>query len=283
MEMRFPIILLLFIVFSTSLGLSWGSWAHRKINGKAVDNLPNAMKVFYEINREWISEHSSDADEVRGSNSEEEPHHYINIDYYGVYPFEDLPHNYNDAVNKYSSDTLLKMGTIVWHIPVVLESLTVSMREKNKEQILKWSAWLGHYVGDAHQPLHVVLNYNGQLTNQKGIHSRFESIMVERFGSGYLFPTGEAEYVQNPQEESFRIVLESYNLVDSILHSEKIVQQQTVEKEMKPITLFNDAYYSQLNKLIGSVAQSRISQSIQRLSNFWYTAWINAGKPEFPF
>ena len=40
---------------------------------------------------------------------------------------------------------------------------------------------LGHYVGDAHVPLHAVLNYDGQLTGQTGVHARWESDLVDRF------------------------------------------------------------------------------------------------------
>ena len=37
------------------------------------------------------------------------------------------------------------------------------------------SAVLSHYVEDAHVPFHAIGNYDGQLTNQRGIHSRFET------------------------------------------------------------------------------------------------------------
>ncbi len=40
-----------------------------------------------------------------------------------------------------------------------------------------------HYVQDAHQPLHASNNYDGQLTGQRGIHSRFERDLFERFES----------------------------------------------------------------------------------------------------
>ena len=48
-------------------------------------------------------------------------------------------------------------------------------------QTLFFSATLGHYMGDAHVPFHAVLNYDGQLTNQHGIHARFEAMLFERY------------------------------------------------------------------------------------------------------
>jgi hypothetical protein len=39
---------------------------------------------------------------------------------------------------------------------------------------------LGHYIGDAHVPLHTTSNYNGQKTNQHGIHGLWESRIPEQ-------------------------------------------------------------------------------------------------------
>ena len=44
-----------------------------------------------------------------------------------------------------------------------------------------FSAIIGHYVADAHVPLHAVLNYNGQLTGQTGIHNRWEDELFIRY------------------------------------------------------------------------------------------------------
>ena len=44
-----------------------------------------------------------------------------------------------------------------------------------------FSAVIGHYVADAHVPLHAVVNYNGQRTGQTGIHNRWEDELFMRF------------------------------------------------------------------------------------------------------
>src|SRR6202012_401787 len=51
--------------------------------------------------------------------------------------------------------------------------------------ILFYSAWLGHYVGDGSQPLHVTIQYNGWTgpnphgyTTEHRIHAQFESVFV---------------------------------------------------------------------------------------------------------
>jgi hypothetical protein len=61
----------------------------------------------------------------------------------------------------------------------MLQRLTNAFREKDQARILKLSAEIGHYVADAHVPLHASTNHNGQLTGQEGIHAFWESRIPE--------------------------------------------------------------------------------------------------------
>ena len=45
--------------------------------------------------------------------------------------------------------------------------------------VSKAASDLGHYIADAHVPLHTTGNYNGQRTNQKGVHALWETQAVE--------------------------------------------------------------------------------------------------------
>jgi hypothetical protein len=38
-------------------------------------------------------------------------------------------------------------------------------------------------MSDSVQPFHAVVNYDGQLTQQQGIHSRFETALFQRFST----------------------------------------------------------------------------------------------------
>ena len=125
---------------------------------------------------------------------EEAPRHYIDIDHYGQNPFQVMPRKWTDAVEKFSEDTLLTYGIVPWHIQTVYNRLVKVFEEKDIDYILKNSADLGHYVSDAHVPLHTTENYNGQLTNQKGIHAFWESRLPELFPDNYDYLVGTAEY-----------------------------------------------------------------------------------------
>src|ERR1700710_1780511 len=101
----------------------WGFFAHQKINYYAVFLLPPQMMVLYKPNIDFITEHAIDPDKRRYAVKEEGPRHYIDIDYYGKYPYSDLPRNYKDAVAKFGEDSLISNGIVPWHVQVMLNRL----------------------------------------------------------------------------------------------------------------------------------------------------------------
>ena len=88
----------------------WGFYAHRKINQQAVFLLPPEMMQLYKPNIIFITDHAVDPDKRRYAIPEEAPRHYIDIDHYGKYPYDSLPRKWEDAVKKYSADTLNLYG-----------------------------------------------------------------------------------------------------------------------------------------------------------------------------
>jgi hypothetical protein len=61
-----------------------------------------------------------------------------------------------------------------------LKNKDLAREEKHRLQAdwLVTAGAIGHYVGDLSQPLHVTENYDGQLTDQKGVHVWFEDEIV---------------------------------------------------------------------------------------------------------
>ena len=137
------------------------------------------MMVLYKPNIEFLSEHAIDPDKRRYAVIEEGPRHYIDIDQYGQYPYPSLPHSWKEAVEKYSEDSLKTHGIVPWHIQTMLGRLTLAFKEKDFDKIMKNSAEIGHYLADAHVPLHANSNHNGQHSNQNGIHGFWESRVPE--------------------------------------------------------------------------------------------------------
>src|SRR3954466_11312282 len=125
------IFFILILVSLTSKSFCWGFYAHKKINYYAVFLLPPQMMVLYKPNIDFITEHAVDPDKRRYAVAEEGPRHYIDIDYYGKYPYKDLPRKWEDALAKFGNDTLMANGIVPWHVQTMLARLTAAFKEKN--------------------------------------------------------------------------------------------------------------------------------------------------------
>ena len=267
----------------------WGFFAHQKINYYACFLLPPEMMVLYKPNIAFLSEHAVDPDKRRYAVKEEGPRHFIDIDYYGKYPFDSLPHKWKDAVAKYSEDTLQSQGIVPWHVQVMLERLTNAFKEKNYSSIMKNSAELGHYIADAHVPLHANSNHNGQYTNQRGIHGFWESRVPELLAEkDWDFMIGKAAYVKDPGAYIWARVLESAKASDSVLNFERELSKQFPadkkysfeDRKGKVIRQYSTAFTLAFNKKLDGMVERRMRLSILSIASFWYTAWVNAGQPD---
>ena len=282
------IVVALLLFSSLAIAINpWGFYAHKRANRYAVFTLPEELIGFYKKHIDYLTEHAVDADKRRYAIKEEAPRHYIDIDHYGKDPFQVMPRKWNDAVDKFSEDTLLAYGIVPWHIQTVYNRLVRAFEEKDVNYILKNSADLGHYVSDAHVPLHTTLNYNGQLTGQKGIHAFWESRLPELFADDYDYLVGTAEYQYSVLDVAWEAVEGSFNALDSVLGFDKQLSveyeqdkqyayekrgQKTIKQKSAE---FSEAYHIMLNGMV----ERRLRLSITTVGDLWYSAWIDAGQP----
>jgi len=267
----------------------WGFYAHRKINYFAVFLLPPEMMVLYKPHIDFLEEHAVDPDKRRYAIAEEGPRHFIDIDHYGSFPYDSLPRKWNDAVARYSEDTLRAYGIVPWWLQIMLYRLTDAFKEKSQSKILKLSAEIGHYVADSHVPLHATTNHNGQYTDQKGIHGFWESRIPELLAEKeWDFFIGKAEFLKNPADFIWARVLESGAAADTVLKFEKQLSlsfssdQRYSFEERNGITVrqYSSAYTRAYNDVLRGMVERRMRQSIFAVASFWYTAWVNAGQPD---
>jgi hypothetical protein len=267
---------------------SWGFFAHQKINRMAVFTLPDGMIGFYKQNLDYISQHAVDPDKRRYTSDDEAPRHYIDIDHYGKNAFDSVPHYWKKAIAKYSEDTLKAYGIVPWHIEKMVYRLTEAFKAENLDLILHYSADLGHYVGDAHVPLHTTENYNGQLTNQKGIHGFWESRIPELKSTAYDYWVGKAAYIDKPIETAWNIVKASHAEVDSVLQLERQLNDRYAPDKKYSfenrgnvlMKVYSQEYTSDYNLLLNGMVERRMRAAIITVGSLWYTAWVNAGKPD---
>ncbi len=254
----------------------------------AIFTLPSGMIGFYKKHIEYISEHAVDPDRRRYVTTDEAPRHFIDMDHYGKYAFDSIPHRWEKAVVKYSEDSLLAHGIVPWHIEKVLYRLTQAFKAENLDMILHYSADLGHYIADAHVPLHTTENYDGQLTNQKGIHGFWESRIPEMCSENYDYWVGGATYIDAPLEKAWAIVKVSHTAVDSVLKFEAILNSKYApdkkysyeNRGTQLMKVYSKEYTTDYNNMLNGMVERRMRDAIVTIGSMWYTAWINAGKPD---
>jgi hypothetical protein len=273
-------------LFSISAGNYWGFFGHQKINRLAVFTLPPEMIGFYKHHIDYITENSVNPDRRRYAVPDEAPRHYLDVDHYGDSALYKLPRYWNVAVAAYTEDTLKAYGILPWHINRVYHQLKDAFLANDPSRILRLSAELGHYVGDAHVPLHTTENYNGQLTGQHGIHGLWESRLPELFSEEYNFFVGKARYVANVQVAAWSAVESSHHCVDSVFLFEKQLTETFGERKYSfetrgKVTVkvysqkFSQAYHTALDKMV----ERRMCAAIRMIASLWYTAWVDAGQP----
>lgn len=276
------------IILAALLSWAWGFWAHEQINALAILPLPPEMRVFYKSHADYLAAHAVDADRRRYAVPGEAPHHYIDLDHYGSYPYPALPRKWKEAELRFGKDSLEAHGTVPWHVVLIHRRLTQAFIDKDGGAILRYSADLGHYIADAHVPLHTTSNYNGQKTGQRGIHALWESRLPELFGGSYPFFTGKAGYVDDPAGMIWTAVLESNLAVDSVLQLEKKAtllagesRKYTFEERGGVLTrVYSKEFCRHYHRLMAGMVASRMRQSAKCVADFWFTAWVDAGQPD---
>lgn len=285
MKLTLRVFIALIILLTCS---SWGFFAHRRINRLAVFTLPKAIAAFYKPNIDYLTEHAVDPDKRRYVDSLEGPRHFLDADHYGKNPFSRLPQNWYDAVKKYSVDTLDKYGTVPWVIQYHYYWLVKAFKAHDTTAILKASANLGHYIADAHVPLHLTQNYDGQLTGQAGVHALWESRLPELFSNKYNLYVGKARYIENPLIEAFKICRASFSCVDSVLLLQRKLnarfpltkRYETVRRGNRNVQDFSVAYSTAYHAMLNGMVRRRMRAAILEIGSFWYSAWVDAGQPD---
>jgi hypothetical protein len=289
--MKKIVVATLLLTLSISSLLAWGFHAHKRIHELAVLILPAPLFSFYKNHIDYVSKHAVDADKRRYVNPDEAAFHYIDLDHYGKFAFDSLPAKWEDAVKKYSEDSLKKYGIVPWHIERMKYRLTEAFKNEDEKAILYLSANIGHYIADAHVPLHTTQNYNGQLTHQHGIHALWETRLPELFSKDWNFFTGKAVYIHDVNKEIWKIIRESFVATDSVLKLEQHLNDSFpsdgkytyVSKGKTTKKNYSENYAQAYNILLNGMVERRMRKAVMAVGSFWYTAWVDAGKPNLDY
>jgi hypothetical protein len=335
----------------------------------AVFTIPAQLIPLYKKNIEYITEHAVDPDKRRYATKHEAVRHYIDIDHWGKFPFENVPQNFTDAIIQFGSlwqihretgDSLLlfngqdsrfkndsiisdnlsvdyndfkdffeeilmedyyedqmeampeqmnlycsgaidpdlgrlifedafsEFGILPYHLVKMQQDLTDAFFQLEMNKVIRLSADIGHYIGDAHVPLHTTENYNGELTNQDGIHAFWESRLPELFADEqYDFLVGKAEYIEDPKTYYWNVIYDTHSLLDSVLIVEKALSHtfpsdlQYCYEDRLDYTIRTqcEEYSGEYHTRLDGMVEKQMQKSIHAVGSAWYTAWVDAGQP----
>ena len=278
--------------FSTLL-ISWGFFGHEHIDRAAVFALPAPLQSFFYNHIDFITQ-EADVPDLRKhtlNDKAEGPRHFIDLENFGS--LDSLPKTMEEAKKKYDDKFLSQNGILPWYIMETMEKLTKAFKEKKKSEILFLASDLGHYLGDANMPFHTSANYDGQQTSQKGIHSLWEARLPELFGKDYNYHTVEAKFIDNIQKTTWEIIMSTHSLLDTALIADRELRKKYTDdkifktdengkivKNKYGAQSFSDEYAKQFHIALKGMVEKQMRRSISTAADFWYTAWVNAGKPD---
>lgn len=272
------------------IGLSsWGFLVHRTINQLAIYNLPAPLQTYFHSDMKYLVDNAPRPDIRRNTDKTEDTKHFIDLEMFGPNAANDMPLDWESAVKKYGIDSLKKYGWGPYNAMMQMEHLTSAFKSKNKDSILFYAADLGHYIGDLHVPLHTTSNYDGQLTGQKGLHGLWESFIPELKINQYeLYNNHKATYLKRPAEALWKDIRHANALLPEMFAKETALtakfnpetKYKTQSRNGKEFKVYSKEFAEAYANELGPTINGQLIASANMIADFWFTAWVNAGKPD---
>jgi len=258
------------IIMLSFLFLGWGYVGHRIINYNTILSALPEME-FFETWADSLRAHASDADYRKSSDPNEAPKHYIDIDNYPEFVSTGtISQNFDSLVAMHGLSFVMTQGILPWAILATADSLEVAFENNDMHKAMLLTADLGHYIGDSHMPLHITRNYNGQYTNQSGVHSRYESTLIGDFQSQIIYDGDSLQYIDNLPDFVFNMLYDNYQYVDSVLYADSAAQAFAGNHT-------SSTYYNKFWEIAKNFTIGLFQKASYRLTCIIYTEWINAG------
>lgn len=236
MKRLFPAGLAMLLCAVPASALAWGQRGHSVIDRSALQALPADGPVFLRRYGDYIAEESTAPDNWRGSSEPfskiaEDPNHtwfverlrFLHPVPRSRYAFILALYREHERVAAQDAQGAERLnvrwtGTMPYAMLEGYGRIVSGMREYRRLQargddsaniertIAFYVAWMGHYVGDAANPMHVSIHCEGWYgpnpqgyTRDAALHGRFESDFVNAIG---LEPDAIASRVARPARQS---------------------------------------------------------------------------------
>ena len=252
--------------------MSWGYTGHEKISHEAYLSYPQEMSQF-DAWTDFLAAHASDADERKAWDPDEGIKHYIDIDNYQQFiNYGTIPQTLDSVIDIYGYNFVYDQGILPWATLTTFDSLVACMARHDWNQAKYFAADLGHYVGDGHMPLHITRNYNGQYSGNSGIHSRYESTMINNYISQIIYQGYNLTILEDINQYVFGYLYTNYTYVDSVLMADDYAQSISGNTN-------SSAYKQALWEKSKNFTVQLFANASHALAEMIYNAWVQAGSP----
>ena len=241
------------LAVNTPQSQAWSYSIHEEVASRAIDVMPSAWKDFLAQNLAGIKDASVHPDEAKDSDPTEGPRHYDDSDIL----HQDI--NVSSTSNNYS------LGVVSWAADNFSKLLTTAIKERNGNDIVFYFGALSHYLSDANQPFHATSNFDGQKTGNNGIHSRFETVLPNKYWNDILanVNVSQPKYIESTYNATKKAIRTGLELVPKIL-------------EADDIAMASDDYWTTFYNLTKDIIVDRISSSVQLIADVWYSSIVKA-------
>ena len=258
------------VTISSLLFLGWGYVGHHIINYNTIMSALPQME-FFDTWADSLAAHASDADARKSWDPDEAPKHYIDIDNYPEFVGSGtISQNFDSLVAEHGYSFVMDQGILPWAIINTADSIESAFEQNDMHKAMLLAADLGHYIADSHMPLHITRNYNGQYTGQNGVHSRYESDLIEAFQSQITYDGDSLQYIENIPDFVFNMIYDNYQYVDSVLYADSTAQAYAGNHN-------STTYYNKFWEIAGDFTIGLFKKASYRITCVIYTEWINAG------
>lgn len=250
---------------------AWGNQGHQMVNAAAIALLPEPLRAYFQSHHAYLIDHASDPDQRAQELRSEGPHHFTDMDVYGAYPFAALRRAFVEERQRVDP-SLERDGDSLWQIDRFTTSVERDFRRGTWGELDHDLVYAAHYGADLTQPLHTTRNYDGQDSGQRGVHSRFETELVNAMASRWQLHPQPAAAISHLRERIFDEGLASYSQIPALLRADRQASQG--------ISVQDPRYLTRMERLAGPLAESRLQAAATFVSSLWYTAWVRASKPD---
>jgi hypothetical protein len=239
--------------------------AHQVTALAAIDTLPKGLKAFYKTHRmEMPSLALEPSFPLRG------PERRFMVDRLVPFPFRELPRAEADLKAMFG-EKAEGIGRLPWLVQESYARLVEAFQAADKDKILSESDTLAGLVVDLNSPLNLTENFDGQKTGQHGLWVRIVEKLPQALGKDLKVSPDSANYLDNPNEYVFSILVGTYVWVDNVLYLEELARRGKGG--------YGDPYFEDLARRVGPILRERLSRATEDAGSYWYTAWTVAGRP----